>query len=128
MMKNYYLSFILVLSCMLNARAQELKSEFSASIDSVQRIINSHSKEDTTKVVLLNDLARFCFFDQQFKRGFIATRQARLMAQKLNYAKGEALFMRTMAFLNDFGFLFMMQYLSIQTSVYYEQIKQTEPI
>ena len=90
---------------------QENKNLYQEKIDSIQKLLNAQPQDDTVKVKRLNDIARICFFDLQFERGFIATKDARQLAEKLHYKKGEGMYLRTMADLNNYSPL----------SLYYDQ-------
>ncbi len=80
--------------------AQSNVSAYTAKIDSVQKLLMTQPSEDTTKVVQLNDLALLCLFDMQFERGILAAKQARQLSQKLNYPKGEGLYLNFMMFMS----------------------------
>ncbi len=77
--------------------AQGNTNLYQEKIDSIQKILNAQSANDTIKVKRLNDLARICFFDLQIEKGFIAAKQAHQLSKTLNYKKGEGLYLRTMA-------------------------------
>ncbi len=99
-MKTYTAAFLLVFSCLIRSQAQQAVTLYRVKIDSLQALIKHQPKADTTTVKRLNYLARFCFFDMQFQRGLLATLQARQLANKLHYAKGEALYWLTLGYFN----------------------------
>ena len=66
-------------------------------IDSLHQLIANRKNDDEEKVRLLNEYARLCFYNQQFQQGFIATRDAREMSKKLDFAGGEIMYYVTLA-------------------------------
>ena len=94
--KNLILLFLLIFSSLLVASAQEVGNPLPAKIDSIQRLLDAQPRKDTVKVKRLNDLALLCSFDMQFQRGLLAAKQARQLSQKLNYRKGEGLYLNFM--------------------------------
>lgn len=122
-------SFVLaVLSAFLGLQfavhAQVTVSSPITPVDSLQKLVNAHPKEDTTKVNLLNALARFCFYDLQYKRGIINAQMARRLAQKITYDKGEGLYLRALTIINSNTPLWY--YFEIQTRWFYERIHEKE--
>ncbi len=63
-----------------------------SKIDSLKQLIKSHTNADKEKVRLLNEYARLCFYNQEYKDGFIATREARELSKKLKYDDGLAMY------------------------------------
>ena len=61
-------------------------------VDSLSQLIERHSKEDEEKVRLLNDYARQCFRNYEFKRGLIATRKGRILSEKLGFDGGKIMY------------------------------------
>ena len=92
-------------------------------IDSVQNLLNISSNEDTTKVRRLNDLALLCLFDMQFERGILAAKQARQLSQKLNYPKGEGLYLNFMGLISGNRYF---SYYYFKRTLYYADIKEKE--
>ena len=91
-MKNLTLTLFLALICRFGF-AQDATNLYITKIDSVQNLLNKKPKDDTIKIKRLNDLALLCTFDMQFARGILAAKQARQLSQKLNYRKGEGLYL-----------------------------------
>jgi len=94
--KNLILSFLLIFSSLRVAPAQEVGNPLPTKIDSIQGLLDAQPRKDTLSVKRLNDLALLCFFDMQFQRGILAAKQARQLSQKLNYPKGEGLYLNFM--------------------------------
>ena len=102
--------------------AQKATNPYTIKIDSVQYILNKNSKEDTTKVKRLNDLALLCLFDMQFARGILVAKQARQLSQKLNYLKGEGLYLNFMMFMSSGAG----SYYYLKKNLFYADIKEKE--
>ena len=98
-MKNCLVLFIIFFTNQGMSYAQAIENHYSSKIDSVQQLLMTQPKEDTTKVKRLNDLALLYIFDMQFERGMLAAKQARQLSQKLNYPKGEGLYLNFMGLL-----------------------------
>lgn len=92
-----FISLFLLVLCLSYAQAQHTLNPYQAKIDSLQILIKYQPKADTNTVKRLNYLARICFYDMQFQRGLLAALEARQLAKKLHYAKGDALYWRTLA-------------------------------
>ena len=67
------------------------------TIDSLQHLIEAHPKADQEKVRLLNKYARLSFYNQEYLKGFIATRDARELSKKINFKGGEIMYYLTLA-------------------------------
>lgn len=104
-MKINLIAFLLVFLCARYVQAQTVVKPYTAKIDSIQLLLNKRSAADTLRVVRLYNLAQVCFRDLQFKRGLIATKEARALAKKLSFLNGEGLYLTTMRELNDESFL-----------------------
>lgn len=89
------------------SQAQQAVPPYSTQIDSIQQMLTKRNEADTLRVIQLYNLAQVCFRDLQFKHGLVATKEARILAKKLNYAKGEGLFLTTMQELNTDSFLWL---------------------
>ncbi len=102
-----FFAFLLLFSVLAQAQI-EIKTlgiplaqnSYATKIDSIQNLLNSQTHEDTMQVNRLNDLALLCLFDLQFERGILAAKQARQLYQKLNYPKGEGLYLNFMMFMS----------------------------
>lgn len=104
--------------------AQTNTARYKVKLDSLQSLIDRQPKDDTLKVKRLIYLARISFYDMQYKRGLIATVQARQLARKLRYAKGEALYWRAMYTFNQFEWLAF--YYDAQSEWFYTDRGQKE--
>ena len=51
-------------------------------------LLSQTQKQDKEKVRLLNEYARLCFYDQEYKKGLIATREARELSNKMEFDDG----------------------------------------
>ncbi|WP_229254077.1 ATP-binding protein [Dyadobacter sp. NIV53] len=124
-MKSFVLILLFsILVFQFPAYAQMAPTPEVVSLDSLQHLVNTHPKEDTVRVNLLNTLARFCFYDLQYKRGIINTKEARKVAQKINYRRGEGLYLRALSVMNSGTPLSF--YFEIQTRWFYERIGEKE--
>jgi two-component system, NtrC family, sensor kinase len=98
-MKKILLLFIFFFINQGSSYAQAVAKPYTPQIDSIQQLLSTQPADDTTKVKRLNDLALLCLFDMQFERGMLAAKQARQLSQKLNYLKGEGLYLNYMMFM-----------------------------
>ncbi len=89
-MKNKHFVFILVFlfSGLNNLNGQDSLLAEPAKIDSLDQLIQSNPKADKEKVRLLNEYARLCFYNQEYKKGLIATRDARELSNKIKFEGG----------------------------------------
>lgn len=93
MKKKYCLVIVLSLFVALsNINGQDSSLIDPSKIDSLHLLIESHPNADKEKVRLLNDYARLCFYNQKYKEGFIATKEARELSKKLKYDDGLAMY------------------------------------
>lgn len=106
-------------------RAQKEASVNSVKIDSIQKLLDVKPKEDSTKVITLNGLARICFYDTQFTRGLIAVRQARTLAREIGFAREEGIYLRTMAIFHRYSDLNV--YYNTEAKWLYAGLSQPEP-
>ncbi len=88
----YFIMFIAIHFC----NAQVTTDKYIVQADSVQKLLSKHNAQDQRKVTLLNEFARFSNHSLDFKKGLIATKQAKELAKKLNYINGEVQYYRTM--------------------------------
>ncbi|HKJ78437.1 MAG TPA: ATP-binding protein, partial [Prolixibacteraceae bacterium] len=65
--------------------------------DSLQQLINARTTNDEEKVQLLNEYAGLCFYNQEVKKGFIATKEAREISEKLDFEGGEIMYYLTLS-------------------------------
>ena len=112
-MKKLTLAFFLAINYSFGL-AQKAVNLYTAKIDSVQNLLNKSPKEDTTKVKRLNDLALLCSFDMQFERSILAAKQARQLSKKLNYLRGEGLYLNFMGLISGNGFYIGYYYFNIK--------------
>ena len=102
-MKYLMLSITLFFFCMEVVLAQDISSVFSIKIDSLQQLLDSHPDDDEEKVILLNEYARQCFYNQEELKGFIATHDARKLSEKLNFEGGIIMYYLTLSALHGNG-------------------------
>lgn len=105
-MKTKYLFFsIILLSLSISTSfAQDTSPIDSKKIDSLQQLIDLHPKNDEEKVGLLNDYARACFYSlEDIKQGLIATREARLLSEKINFKGGKIMYYQTLSSFHGSG-------------------------
>ncbi len=104
-MKNKYLiiSLIIFFDLISLVKAQDTLLINPAKIDSLQQLIDSRPKADEEKVRLLNEYARLCFFNQEFQKGFIATRDARELSSKIDFKGGQIMYYITLAAISRQG-------------------------
>jgi two-component system NtrC family sensor kinase len=95
-MKSFKILFLLLFVTIQFCYAQENIDKYRIKADSVQKLLLKHSAQDQQKVLLLNEFARFSNHSLEFKKGLIATKQARGLSKKLNYKNGEVQYYRTM--------------------------------
>ena len=95
-MKSSKILFLLLFVVIQFCNAQVTPYKYIVKADSVQILLSKHSAQDQQKVLLLNEFARFSNHCLQFKKGLIATKQARELSKKLNYKNGEVQYYRTM--------------------------------
>ncbi|GJM28487.1 MAG: hypothetical protein DHS20C17_11220 [Cyclobacteriaceae bacterium] len=98
-MRLQYLSItiILLLFCEEPSLGQDTKSTYLIKIDSLHQLIDSYPEEDEEKVHLLNEYARLCFYNLDFRSGLIATRDARLLSEKLEFNGGKIMYYLSLA-------------------------------
>ena len=107
-MKLRYFLYLYILTGLgfIPCSAQETTLERNQIIDSLYQLIDGHSNNDKEKVQLLNDYARHCFFNYEFQKGLIATRDARELSEKIEFKEGKILYYQTLAtFLGNSGSL-----------------------
>ena len=100
------------------------QSPYVNKIDSVQNLLNETLEDDSIKVKLLNELSLLYSFDMEFERGLITANQARQLSKKLNYPKGEGLYLNTMRLLLVNSLL--SDYYNIKKTLLYADIKEKE--
>ena len=89
MKKNYFILVALFLFAGLNyINGQDSLQVDPAKIDSLEQLIKSNPKADKEKVRLLNEYARLCFYNQEYKKGLIATSEARELSNKMEFDDG----------------------------------------
>ena len=59
-----------------------------SKIDSLKRLIELNPKADKEEIRLLNEYARLCFYNQEYKEGLIAAREARELSKKIEFDGG----------------------------------------
>ena len=100
--KYSFLSILILFFGFLPSFAQDTAT-FSVKIDSLQQLLDSHPQEDEEKVILLNEYARQCFYNREELKGFIATHDARILAEKLDFEGGIIMYYLTLSALHGNG-------------------------
>ncbi len=95
MTKAIYSVFLLLLPSF--AFAQQSK------VDSLQKILSTYSQEDTTKILLLNQIAEAYLLNYQFDLGLQLNEEALALSEKLYYKKGKGFFWRNVAVFHGKG-------------------------
>ncbi|HQZ26408.1 MAG TPA: hypothetical protein PLD18_14005, partial [Flavobacterium sp.] len=95
-MKSFKILFLQLFVTIQFCYAQENIDKYRIKADSVQKLLLKHSAQDQQKVLWLNEFARFSNHSMEFKKGLIATKQARDLSKKLKYKNGEVQYYRTM--------------------------------
>ncbi len=98
--KHFFLSLILFFFGLGTSLAQDSLSVYTVKIDSLQQLIDSHTNDDDEKVRLLNEYARLCFYNREELKGFIATHDARILSEKLNFEGGKIMYYLTLSALH----------------------------
>ena len=73
---------------LFNINGQDSLLVDRSKIDSLKRLIELNAKADKEEIRLLNEYARLCFYNQEYKEGLIATREARELSKKLEFESG----------------------------------------
>jgi len=95
--KYLFINLAIFFYFIFSVNAQNTQPEILAIADSLKRLIDLHDKEDEEKVRLLNEYARQCFYNQEIKKGFIATKEAREISEKLDFEGGEIMYYLTLS-------------------------------
>jgi signal transduction histidine kinase len=74
---KYLVLKIIFLYIFLNSNGQERMLTDFTKMDSLQQLIDSHSKNDREKVILLNEYARQCFAEKEFLKGLTVNEKAK---------------------------------------------------
>jgi len=72
-----------------------------SKIDSLKKLIELNSKADKEEIRLLNEYARLCFYNQEYKEGLIATREARELSNKIEFEGGIVMYHITLGVLSQ---------------------------
>ena len=83
--KIFTLIVLLLYVGLTNINGQDSLLVDRSKIDSLKTLIALNSKADKEKVRLLNEYARLCFYNQEYKEGLIATREARDLSKKMPF-------------------------------------------
>ena len=95
--KHIFLSLAFFILSLTSFAAQDTLLVNPVKIDSLKQLIDLRTKADEEKVGLLNEYARLCFYNQEYLKGFIATRDARDLSKKLGFRGGEVMYQLTLA-------------------------------
>src|SRR6187549_2857600 len=86
--KIFTLIVLLLYVGLTNINGQDSLLVDRSKIDSLKTLIELNSKADKEKVGLLNEYARLCFYNQEYKDGLIAAREARELSKKIEFDGG----------------------------------------
>ena len=86
--KLVILIVILLYVGLTNINGQDTLLVDRSKIDSLKKLIELNPKADKEEIRLLNEYARLCFYNQEYKEGLIATREARELSKKLEFESG----------------------------------------
>jgi hypothetical protein len=86
--KIFTLIILLLYVGLTNINGQDSLLVDRSKIDSLKTLIELNSKADKEKVGLLNEYARLCFYNQEYKDGLIAAREARELSKKIEFDGG----------------------------------------
>ena len=105
-----FLFFFLFLSFASLSQNQHQSLKFL--IDSLQNLIDKNPKQNKEKIKHLNFLARYCFKDDQYIRGYQHLFEGRKLANDLRFDEGEALFLQSLAIAHptELQFYFFIKY------------------
>jgi|GEM_PF-301955 len=102
-MKNKFVLFIVLFLYvgLINTNGQDSLLVDRSKIDSLKRLLELNSKVDKEKIRLLNEYARLCFYNQEYKEGLIAAREARELSKKIEFDGGIVMFHITLGILSQ---------------------------
>ncbi|HEX6170933.1 MAG TPA: hypothetical protein VFZ33_14635, partial [Chitinophagaceae bacterium] len=89
-MKIKLVILIVILLCvgLTNINGQDTLLVDRSKIDSLKKLIELNPKADKEEIRLLNEYARLCFYNQEYKEGLIAAREARELSKKIGFESG----------------------------------------
>ncbi|WP_282135365.1 ATP-binding protein [Seonamhaeicola maritimus] len=85
---NFKTSLLIFLIGIFIGHSQDNLLVAPAEFDSLKQRIDNHKEFDETRVSLLNEYARLCFYNKEFKTGLMASRDARLISEKIDFKGG----------------------------------------
>src|SRR6188768_711485 len=83
--KIFTLMVLLLYVGLTNINGQDSLLIDRSKIDSLKRLIELNPKTDKEEIRLLNEYARLCFYNQEYKEGLIAAREARELSKKIEF-------------------------------------------
>jgi len=86
--KLVILSVLFLYVGLTNINGQDSLLIDRSKIDSLKRLIELNPKTDKEEIRLLNEYARLCFYNQEYKEGLIAAREARELSKKIEFDGG----------------------------------------
>ena len=86
--KFVILSVLFLYVGLTNINGQDSLLIDRSKIDSLKRLIELNPKTDKEEIRLLNEYARLCFYNQEYKEGLIAAREARELSKKIEFDGG----------------------------------------
>ena len=94
-----YFVVLFTLSIAIQSHGQDVLVVRPGQLDSLKQLIEN-SREDTNKVILLNEYAKICFYDLEYLHGLTALKKARMLSKKLKYRNGEIRYFKTISHLH----------------------------
>ena len=100
------LLYIGFLTFLLSGSSAQQSAAFAIiESDSLELLLIEHSAEDEEHIRILNDYARACFKALLFQKGLEATREARLISEKIGFDGGQVMYYETLAAYHGSGSL-----------------------
>jgi hypothetical protein len=101
--KIFTLIILLLYVGLTNINGQDSLLVDRSKIDSLKTLIELNPKADKEEIRLLNEYARFCFYNQEYKDGLIAAREARELSKKIEFDGGIIMYHITWNFFTGAG-------------------------
>ena len=124
MLNINFLIKILFCFCLTFYNFQNAYAFEISKIDSIRKVLKKANITPKNKIENLHELARNCFVKFRYKEGFLAIKQAKLIAQKYNYELNEALEYRT---LSIFHYSFLNTYYDFKSRGLFRKLRKIEP-
>src|SRR6188508_3181023 len=114
--KLVILSVLFLYVGLTNINGQDSLLIDRSKIDSLKRLIELNPKTDKEEIRLLNDYARLCFYNQEYKEGLIAAREARDLSKKIEFDGGIIMYHITLGIFSQ-GVGILTQYHQMEAGV-----------